>query len=149
MQVNRTAFAVCVCLSALVFGVGGLIVGYKWGHLDSDGQNAPEQSALFAGVLRLHRNGELDQALSLLERSLDTSLMQRGIYDLRPHPLANLVVDDDAEVWRLQFAADYRAEFPRLKTVSWAQEPLDVVVARYKSGGTVPPNKSLERTRER
>jgi hypothetical protein len=75
--------------------------------------------------------------------------MQRGIYDFRPHPLAHLVVDDDAETWRLQFAADYRAEFPRTKTVAWAQESLDEIVARYKSGGTVPPNKSLERARER
>src|SRR5438128_1251932 len=87
----------------------------SWRPVVSDGQNAPAQSAVYAGVLRLHRNGELDQALSLVESSLDTSLMQRGIYDLRPHPLANLVVDDDAETWRLQFAADYRAEFPRAK----------------------------------
>jgi hypothetical protein len=148
MKPSRTAIAVSVCLTALIAGATGLIVGYEWGHLDSPGQNAPANSALFAAVLRLHRKGEVDSAISLLESSLDTSLRERGMYDLQPHPLAFLV-EDDAETWNLQFAADYRAEFPRPGEVSWAQEPLDEIVAKYKSGSGVPPNKSLERTRAR
>ena len=146
---SRTAIVVSVFFTALVAGAIGLVAGYSWGHFDSRGQNAPAQSALVAGVLKLYRKGEVNSAISLLESSLDTSLMQRGIYDSLPHPLASLVVEEDAEAWRLQLAADYRAEFPRPKTVPWAQEPLDRIVARYKSGGDAPPNKSLERTRDK
>jgi len=149
MKASRTAIAATVGFTALIVGAGGLIGGYWWGHLDSRGQNAPAQSALVAAVLRLHRKGEVDTALLLLERSLDASLTERGIYDLLPHPLAPLVVEEDAEAKILQFAADYRAEFPRSDASAWERDSLDEIVARYKSGGAVPPNKSLERTREK
>jgi hypothetical protein len=149
MKASRTAIAVSSALAALIVAASSLVGGYLWGHRDSRGQNAPANAALVAAVLKLHRKGELDSAISLLESSIDTSLRERGIYDLSPHPLAGLVVDEDAEAKTMQFAADYRAEFPRQGTIAWAQEPLDEVVARYKSGGAVPPNKSLERTRER
>jgi hypothetical protein len=149
MQTSRTAIAVSVGLTALIAGAGGLIGGYWWGHLDSRGQNAPAQSALAALVLKLQRRGEVDTANLLLERSLDTSLTVRGIYDLLPHPLAPLVADENAETKALQFAADYRAEFPRSDASAWERDSIDRIVSRYKSGGAVPPNKSLERTRER
>jgi hypothetical protein len=149
MKTSRTAIAVGVVFTALIAGASGLVGGYWWGHLDSRGQYAAVQSAQAALVLKLQRKGEANTASLLLERALDNSLAERGIYDLLPHPLAPLVVDEDAEAKTLQFAADYRAEFPRSDASAWERDSIGEVVARYKSGAGVPPNKSLERTRDR
>ena len=135
MKKSRTTVAVVVLACALVFGAGGLITGYIWGYLDGDGLNAPAEAAILTSALRAHRNGEVDRAVSLLESTLDTALMERWSYDLRTHPLAGLVGDAQVKAKLMRMASDYRTEVPSTAPDENVRAAISEVTARYKSEG--------------
>jgi hypothetical protein len=133
MKASRTTVAVTILACALLFGGGGIVVGYFWGYLDSDGLNAPANSAVVATALRAYREGEVENAISLLESGLDSTLMERWSYDLRSHPLAGFVGDNQVKAKVLSFAADYRSEVPSTAPSEDVREAVAEVAARYKS----------------
>jgi hypothetical protein len=133
MKASRTTVAVTILVCALLFGSGGVVVGYFWGYLDSDGLNAPANSAVVATALRAYRKGEVENAISLLESGLDSTLMERWSYDLRSHPLAELVGDNEVKAKVLSFAADYRAAIPSSAPSEDVRAAVAEVAARYKS----------------
>ena len=133
MKASRTAVAVAILACALLFGGGGIVVGYVGGYVDSGGLNAPVNSATLATALRAYRKGELENAISLLESGLDGALMERWSYDLRSHPFAGLVGDNQVKAKVLSFAADYRSEVPSTAPNEDVREAVAEVAARYKS----------------
>lgn len=110
-----------------------MLVGYLWGHIDSDGLNAPANSAVVATALRAYRKGEVENAISLLESGLDSTLIERWSFDLRPHPLAGLVGDAKVKAKVMAFAADYRTEVPSTSPEEGVRAAIAEVAARYRS----------------
>jgi hypothetical protein len=133
MKTSRTTVAVAILVCAFLFGGGGIAVGYVWGYVDSGGLNAPVNSATIATALRAYRRGEHENAISLLESGLDGAMMERWSYDLRSHPLAGLVGDNQVKVRVLSFAADYRSEVPSAAPSEDVRGAVAEVAARYKS----------------
>src|ERR1700755_2874902 len=133
MNTSRATVAVTILICALLFGGGGVVVGYLWGYVDSDGLNAPVKSASIAAALRAYRKGEVENAISLLESGLDGALMERWYFDLRSHPLAGLVGGTQVKAKVMSFAADYRLAVPSTAPSEDVREAVAEVAARYKS----------------
>ena len=133
MKTSRTTVVVIALVSALVFGASGLIGGYILGYLDGDGLNAPSEAAVPASALRAHRKGDTESAVSLLESTLDSTLMERWSYDQRSHPLAGLVGDGQVKSKVMGIAADYRAEVQSTAPDENVRAAIGEVVTRYKS----------------
>jgi hypothetical protein len=110
----RRAIAVGVGIAA---GAGvafcaGLVVGWfsAWG--DVLGLKAPASAAYSVAALKELRRGNSDQALSMLELSLDGYFIDRWAFDQSKHPIASRVWPGDTERVLMARAARYRLEHP-------------------------------------